>query len=126
MRLHIGEKIKQQKAMLISGKKYRPLMEDRVQRMAVYLMIGFFAFMFICTIISRASHSFTTAHVSVSSMTSKTLMNRAEMEGIIHAAAEKGISLPDGLKVVSVNAGKGRAVDKGEVLIEFDLSLIHI
>lgn len=41
MRLHIGEKIKQQKAMLISGKKYRPLMEDRVQRMAVYLMIGF-------------------------------------------------------------------------------------
>ena len=42
MRLHIGEKIKQQKAMLISGKKYRPLIEDRVQRMAVYLMIGFF------------------------------------------------------------------------------------
>ena len=121
MRLHIGEKIKQQKAMLISGKKYRPLMEDRVQRMAVYLMIGFFAFMFVCTIISRASHSFTTALVSVSSMTSKTLMNRAEMEGIIHAAAEKGISLPDGLKVVSVNAGKGRAVDKGEVLIEFDI-----
>ena len=108
-----------QKAMLISGKKYRPLIEDRVQRMAVYLMIGFFAFMFICTIISRASHSFTTAHVSVSSMTSKTLMNRAEMEGVIHAAAEKGISLPDGLKVVSVNAGEGKPVDKG-------LSLIHI
>ena len=125
MRLHIGEKIKQQKAMLISGKKYRPLMEDRVQRMAVYLMIGFFAFMFVCTIISRASHSFTTALVSVSSMTSKTLMNRAEMEGIIHAAAEKGISLPDGLKVVSVNAGKGRAVDKGEVLIEFDISSVE-
>ena len=39
---------------------------------------------------------------------------------------ETGLSLPDGLKVVSVNAGKGRAVDKGEVLIEFDLSLIHI
>lgn len=77
--------------------------------------------MFVCTIISRASHSFTTAHVSVSSMTSKTLMNRAEMEGIIHAAAEKGISLPDGLKVVSVNAEKGKPVNKGEVLIEFDI-----
>ena len=36
MRLHIGEKIREQKAMLISGKKYRPLIEDRVQRMAVY------------------------------------------------------------------------------------------
>ena len=47
MRLHIGEKIREQKAMLISGKKYRPLIEDRVQRMAVYLMIGFFAFMLV-------------------------------------------------------------------------------
>ena len=125
MRLHIGEKIRQQKAMLISGKKYRPLIEERVQRMAVYLMIGFFAFMFVCTIISRASHSFTTAHVAVSSMTSKTLMNRAEMEGIIHAAAEKGISLPDGLKVVSVNAGEGKPVDRGEILIEFDIPSVE-
>ena len=121
MRLHIGEKIREQKAMLISGKKYRPLIEDRVQRMAVYLMIGFCAFMLVCTIISRVSYSFTTAHVSVASMAGKTLMNRAELEGIIHASSEKGISLPDGLKAVSVNAGKGKSVEKGEVLIEFDV-----
>ena len=121
MRLHIGEKIREQKAMLISGKKYRPLIEDRVQRMAVYLMIGFFTFMLVCTIISRVSYSFTTAHVSVASMAGKTLMNRAELEGIIHASSEKGISLPDGLKAVSVNAGKGKAVEKGEALIEFDV-----
>ena len=121
MRLHIGEKIREQKAMPISGKKYRPLIEDRVQRMAVYLMIGFCAFMLVCTIISRVSYSFTTAHVSVASMAGKTLMNRAELEGIIHASSEKGISLPDGLKAVSVNAGKGKSVEKGEVLIEFDV-----
>ena len=121
MRLHIGEKIREQKAMLISGKKYRPLIEDRVQRMAVYLMIGFFTFMLVCTIISRVSYSFTTAHVSVASMAGKTLMNRAEVEGIIYASSEKGISLPDGLKAVSVNAGKGKSVEKGEVLIEFDV-----
>ena len=121
MRLHIGEKIREQKAMLISGKKYRPLIEDRVQRMAVYLMIGFFTFMLVCTIISRVSYSFTTAHVSVASMAGKTLMNRVELEGIIHASAEKGISLPDGLKAVSVNAGKGKSVEKGEALIEFDV-----
>ena len=121
MRLHIGEKIREQKAMLISGKKYRPLIEDRVQRMAVYLMIGFFTFMLVCTIISRVSYSFTTAHVSVASMAGKTLMNRAELEGIIYASSEKGISLPDGLKAVSVNAGKGKSVEKGEVLIEFDV-----
>ena len=121
MRLHIGEKIREQKAMLISGKKYRPVIEDRVQRMAVYLMIGFCAFMLVCTIISRVSYSFTTAHVSVASMAGKTLMNRAELEGIIHASSEKGISLPDGLKAVSVNAGKGKSVEKGEVLIEFDV-----
>ena len=121
MRLHIGEKIREQKAMPISGKKYRPLIEDRVQRMAVYLMIGFFTFMLVCTIISRVSYSFTTAHVSVASMAGKTLMNRAELEGIIYASSEKGISLPDGLKAVSVNAGKGKSVEKGEVLIEFDV-----
>ena len=121
MRLHIGEKIREQKAMLISGKKYRPLIEDRVQRMAVYLMIGFFTFMLVCTIISRVSYSFTTAHVSVASMAGKTLMNRAELEGIIYASSEKGISLPDGLKAVSVNAGKGKSVEKGEALIEFDV-----
>ena len=121
MRLHIGEKIREQKAMLISGKKYRPLIEDRVQRMAVYLMIGFFTSMLVCTIISRVSYSFTTAHVSVASMAGKTLMNRAELEGIIYASSEKGISLPDGLKAVSVNAGKGKSVEKGEVLIEFDV-----
>ena len=125
MRLHIGEKIREQKAMLISGKKYRPLIEDRVQRMAVYLMIGFCAFMLVCTIISRVSYSFTTAHVSVASMAGKTLMNRAELEGIIHASSEKGISLPDGLKAVSVNAGKGKSVEKGEVLIEFDISSVE-
>ena len=107
--------------MPISGKKYRPLIEDRVQRMAVYLMIGFCAFMLVCTIISRVSYSFTTAHVSVASMAGKTLMNRAELEGIIYASSEKGISLPDGLKAVSVNAGKGKSVEKGEVLIEFDV-----
>ena len=121
MRLHIGEKIREQKAMLISGKKYRPLIEDRVQRMAVYLMTGFFTFMLVCTIISRVSYSFTTAHVSVASMAGKTLMNRAELEGIIYASSEKGISLPDGLKAVSVNAGKGKSVEKGEALIEFDV-----
>ena len=125
MRLHIGEKIREQKAMLISGKKYRPLIEDRVQRMAVYLMIGFFTFMLVCTIISRVSYSFTTAHVSVASMAGKTLMNRAELEGIIHASSEKGISLPDGLKAVSVNAGKGKSVEKGEVLIEFDVPAVE-
>ena len=121
MRLHIGEKIREQKAMLISGKKYRPLIEDRVQRMAVYLMIGFFTFMLVCTIISRVSYSFTTAHVSVASMAGKTLMNRAELDGIIYASSEKGISLPDGLKAVSVNAGKDKSVEKGEALIEFDV-----
>ena len=121
MRLHIGEKIREQKAMPISGKKYRPLIEDRVQRMAVYLMIGFFTLMLLFTIISRVSYSFTTAHVSVASMAGKTLMNRAELEGIIYASSEKGISLPDGLKAVSVNAGKGKSVEKGEVLIEFDV-----
>ena len=125
MRLHIGEKIREQKAMLISGKKYRPLIEDRVQRMAVYLMIGFFAFMLVCTIISRVSYSFTTAHVSVASMAGKTLMNRAELEGIIYASSEKGISLPDGLKAVSVNAGKGKSVEKGEALIEFDVPAVE-
>ncbi|MCQ4727936.1 hypothetical protein NE664_14965, partial [Anaerotignum faecicola] len=52
-------------------------------------------------------------------------MNRVELEGIIHASAEKGISLPDGLKAVSVYAGKGKSVEKGEALIEFDVPAVE-
>lgn len=129
MRLQIEEKmntiITQQKAMLASGEKYRPLIENRVQRIAVRLMVTFFTVVFICTMISRVSHSFTTASVSVSTMTSGTLTNRAEVEGTIQAAADKSITLPEGLKVVAVNAEKGCQVNEGEALLEFDMSSIE-
>lgn len=129
MRLHIQEKmntiITQQKAMLASGEKYKAFIENRVQRIAVHLMITFFTLIFICTMISRVSHSFTTANVSVSTMTSGVLTDRAEVEGTIQAAADTNITLPEGLKVVMVNAIKGSQVNEGEALLEFDISSIE-
>ena len=125
MRLSIKEKmnriIAQQKAMLASGEKYRPLIENRVQRIAVRLMVIFFTVVFICTMISHVSHSITTASVSVTAMTSGALTKRAEAEGTIQAAADKRIPLPEGLKVVEVNAEKGSRVNEGEALLAFDI-----
>lgn len=129
MRLHIEEKmntiITQQKAMLASGEKYKAFIENRVQRIAVHLILAFFTLIFICTMISRVSHSFTTANVSVSTMTSGVLTDRAEVEGTIQAAANTSITLPEGLKVVAVNAIKGSQVNEGEALLEFDISSIE-
>ena len=125
MRLSIKEKmnriIAQQKAMLASGEKYRPLIENRVQRIAVRLMVIFFTVVFFCTMISHVSHSITTASVSVTAMTSGALTKRAEAEGTIQAAADKRIPLPEGLKVVEVNAEKGSRVNEGEALLAFDI-----
>lgn len=129
MRLSLAEKINmiitQQKSMLAFGEKYSPLIKSRVQRIAVRLMIGFFALVFICTIISRASHAFVTANVSVSNMTSGTLTNRAEVEGTIQAAASKSITLPEGLKVVAVNIEKGSQINEGDPLMQFDVSSVE-
>lgn len=87
MRLHIVEKmnmiLKQQKSMLASGEKYRPLIENRVQRIAVHSIVAFFTLIFVCTIISRISHSFTTASIHVATLTSGALTDRAEAEGTI-------------------------------------------
>lgn len=125
MRLSFVEKmnmiITQQKSMLVFGEKYSPLIKSRVQRIAVRLMVIFFTVIFICTIISRVSYSFTTASVSVSTMTSGTLTNRAEVEGRIQAAASKSITLPEGLKIVAVNAEKGGQINEGDFLMEFDV-----
>ena len=111
MRLHIVEKmnmvLKQQKSMLASGEKYRPLIENRVQRIAVHSIVAFFTLIFVCTIISRISHSFTTASIHVATLTSGALTDRAEAEGTIQAASDRGITLPEGLKVVAVKTGKG-------------------
>lgn len=129
MRLSLAEKINmiitQQKSMLAFGEKYSPLIKSRVQRIAVRLMIGFFALVFICTIISRASHAFVTANVSVSNMTSGTLTNRAEVEGTIQAVASKSITLPEGLKIVAVNIEKGSQINEGDPLMQFDVSSVE-
>ena len=129
MRLHIVEKmnmvLKQQKSMLASGEKYRPLIENRVQRIAVHSIVAFFTLIFVCTIISRISHSFTTASIHVATLTSGALTDRAEAEGTIQAASDRGITLPEGLKVVAVKTGKGSQVNAGDALLEFDVSSIE-
>lgn len=100
--------------------KYRPLIKNRVQRMAAHSIVAFFTLIFGCTVLSRVSHSFMTAGVCVSAMTSGTLTNRAEAEGTIQAAAERSMTLPQGQKVVTVNAEKGSRVNEGEALLTFD------
>lgn len=129
MRLHIGEKMnrifQRQKDMLASGEKYKPFIENRVQRIAVHSIVTFFTLIFVCTVISRVSHSFTTASVSTAALASGTLTDRAEVEGTIQAAADRSITLPEGLTVTQVSAQKGSQVKEGEALLAFEVSSIE-
>ena len=125
MRLHREEKInriiQRQKEMLASGEKNGPVIKKSMQRMAVQSLIVFFALMFVCTVISRVSLSITTASVSVSTLASGTLTERAFVEGRIQAAADRSIRLPEGLWVTAVNAQEGSQVNKGDPLLAFEV-----
>ena len=125
MRLHREEKInriiQRQKEMLASGEKNGSVIKKSMQRMAVQSLIIFFTLMFVCTVISRVSLSITTASVSVSTLASGTLTERAFVEGRIQAAADRSIRLPEGLWVTAVNAQEGSQVKKGDPLLAFEV-----
>lgn len=126
--LHIKEKINdiitQEKDMFASGLKHKPLLSNRVQRIAIRLIVSFFVLIFVFTIVSRVSDSATIASVQVSTMTSGTLTNKAEIDGTIDAEDGISITLPEGLRVIKVNAERGKQVSEGEALLEFDVSSI--
>ena len=83
MRLSIKEKmnriIAQQKAMLASGEKYRPLIENRVQRIAVRLMVIFFTVVFIPT---------------MKTLDPKKAENKAEKAAVNGSAEDATVSAP--------------------------------
>ena len=126
--LHIKEKINdiitQEKDMFASGLKHKPLLSNRVQRIAIRLIVSFFVLIFVFTIVSRVSDSATIASVQVSTMTSGTLTNKAEIDGTIDAEDGISITLPEGLRVIKVNAERGKQVSEGEALLAFDVSSI--
>ena len=71
------------------------------------------------------SDSATIASVQVSTMTSGTLTNKAEIDGTIDAEDGISITLPEGLRVIKVNAERGKAgKSEGEALLAFDVSSI--
>lgn len=129
MLLQIKEKIKdivtQKKDMFSIGEKRKPLISNRVQRIAIRLISSFFALILLFTIVSRVSDSTAVARVQVSAMTSAELTTKAEINGTIDATDGISIILPEGLKVIAVNAEKGKKVNEGEALLEFDKAAIE-
>ena len=127
--IHIKEKINdiitQEKDMFASGLKHKPLLSNRVQRIAIRLIVSFFVLIFVFTIVSRVSDSATIASVQVSTMASGTLTNKAEIDGTIDAEDGISITLPEGLRVIKVNAERGKQVREGEALLAFDVSSIE-
>ena len=57
-------------------------------------------------------------------MTSGTLTNKAEIDGTIDAEDGISITLPEGPRVIKVNAERGKQVSEGEALLAFDVSSI--
>ena len=121
MLVHIKEKIKD----IVTDDKRKPFISNRVQRIAIRLISSFFALILLFTIVSRVSGSAAVASVQVSTMTSGELTAQAEIDGTIDAEDGISIVLPEGLKVIAVNAEKGKKVNEGEALLEFDKEAIE-
>ncbi|BDF15040.1 hypothetical protein CLOSCI_03050 [[Clostridium] scindens ATCC 35704] len=121
MLVHIKEKIKD----IVTDDKRKPFISNRVQRIAIRLISSFFALILLFTIVSRVSGSAAVASVQVSTMTSGELTAQAEIDGTIDAEDGISIVLPEGLKVIAVNAEKGKKVNEGEALLEFNKEAIE-
>jgi len=81
----------------------------------------FLAFMFICTLVSRAVYASGLPQVSVEKPKRMTVNHKVEAEGIVHQGREYAVNVLSGLRVRTVYAHVGDRVEADTVLFEIDL-----
>ncbi|WMJ89938.1 biotin/lipoyl-binding protein [Anaerocolumna sp. MB42-C2] len=92
-------------------------MENKLRR----LLLGFFILMAFFTVVSRAAASVMVAKVEVAAAKEGELTFEISGTGTIKENAQKYISLSDGLKIGKVSIEKGKQVEKGDLLFQYDL-----
>ena len=98
----------------------KPWFSSRRQRTAARLLAGFFAMMFLCTIVSRVSASLTMATVTVSAPQGGSLSQQYTLTGTVESSQTQAITLPGGIDITSVLVKPGSRVTAGDPLLEVD------
>lgn len=98
----------------------KPWFSSRRQRAAARLLAGFFAMMFLCTIVSRVSASLTMATVTVVAQQGGSLSQKYTLDGTIESSRTQTIALPNGIILTSVLVKPGSRVAAGDPLLELE------
>lgn len=98
----------------------KPWFSSRRQRAAARLLAGFFAMMFLCTIVSRVSASLTMATVTVVAQQGGSLSQKYTLQGTIESSLTQTVALPSGITLTSVWVQPGSRVAAGDPLLELE------
>lgn len=90
------------------------------QRTALRLLAGFFVFMLIFTVLSRAADSLTVARVETAVVGSGTLDHGINTNGEVRSSNQRVLSIPSGLEIERMLAKAGSSVRTGDTLASFD------
>ena len=97
-------------------------MEILKKQKKVWIIFGaFLAFMFACTLISRAVYASKLPQVSVAKPGRMAISHQVEAEGIVHQGREYAVNVLSGLRVRTVYAHVGDRVTAETLLFEIDV-----
>ena len=94
--------------------------QQSFQELAKRLLVGFFAFMLLFTVISRAADSITVAKVSTEQGKSGVLSFEMSGDGTVEADQEEYLDVLEGVRIREIAAREGQPVEKGEILFTYD------
>lgn len=91
------------------------------QKKVLIIFGGFLAFMFACTLISRAVYASKLPQVSVAKPGRMAISHQVEAEGIVHQGREYAVNVLSGLRVRTVYAHVGDRVMTDSLLFDIDM-----
>jgi hypothetical protein len=90
---------------------------NRLQQLSVKALVGFFTFIILLAILSRATQAFTIPNVQITAISEGNLIFNIAGEGSLEASDAKYIQLPEGIRVSSVFVSEGTYVEEGTPLL---------
>lgn len=116
----LDKRVESERMTLAAGEKPRPRIKNRIQRIAIRALAGFFILMLVFTLVSRMADSIAVARVRTDTVKSAVLNDRVTLNGAIEPLGDLQLSLPGGIIITAVKVSAGQQVKTGDVLMELD------
>lgn len=88
----------------------------------IKLLIVFFVFMWVCTIVSKSIYVSKLAQVKTEKPSKRYIEHVVEADGMVEAGAEQAVNILSGLRVSEICIHEGDYVENGNILFRIDLS----